>query len=247
MLNVALCDDDCHFLDEVLPVVQKTFQALKIQASIYCFTKADTLIKRFEEYNPYFDLIFLDINMPFVNGKEAARRLRVMDSHFKLVFITSYEQEILNTFQYNVSDFLPKQLLEDRMPGIIKRIVNAIKEEHPQNQIFRIHRTGGREMVIKVPLDDIIYLETVNRKTYLHTRTKTYELHCCKFVDLIEHYSTLGFVEIYRACIVNLKYIFSIDDSEIRLDNGVTLPLSRRKKPQVIDKFLDVISEVNRC
>lgn len=70
MLNVALCDDDRDFLDGILPVVQKTFQALKIPVSIYCFTKAEILIKRFEEYNPYFDLIFLDIDMPFMNGKK---------------------------------------------------------------------------------------------------------------------------------------------------------------------------------
>lgn len=142
---------------------------------------------------------------------------------------------------------MPKQLLEDRLPAVIKRLGKVITEEHPQNQIFRVNLAGDREMTIKVPLDDIIYFETLNRITYLHTRTKTYVLHCCKFIDLIEHYNSLGFVEIYRACIVNLKYIFSIDDAEIRLDNGITLPLSRRKRHQVLEKFVDVISEVNRC
>ncbi|MFD2880646.1 LytR/AlgR family response regulator transcription factor [Paenibacillus rhizoplanae] len=160
------------FLDELLPVVKTTFQALKIQVSIYSFTRADTLIKRFEEYNPYFDLIFMDIDMPFIDGKEAARRLRILDSHFKLVFITAFEQEVLNTLQFNISDFLPKLLLKERMPGVIERVAKSIMQERPQIQIFKVNLSGDRSMIIKVPLDDIIYLECINRKSYLHTRTK---------------------------------------------------------------------------
>ncbi|KWX85639.1 hypothetical protein AMQ83_23590 [Paenibacillus riograndensis] len=247
MLNVALCDDDSRFLDGILPLIKKTFTALKINASIHLFTSANALIQRFEEYNPYFDIIFLDIDMPLMNGKEVARRLRLIDQKFKLVFITSFEQEALNTFQFNVSGFLPKLLLDKRMPAVIERVANAIHEENPQTQIFKINVNDSRNRIIKVPLNDIMYLESMNRKIYLHTKRKAYLLHCYKFMDLIEHYKNLGFVEIYRTCIVNLKYIFSIDDLEIRLDNGTTLPLSRRKRQNVLDNFCEIISEIKRC
>lgn len=247
MLNVAFCDDDSKFLGDIVPMTKEIFKALKINVSIYLFTDANELIKKFEQYDPYYNIIFLDIDMPLINGKEVARRLRLIDRKFKLVFITSFEQEMLNTFQFDVSGFLPKTSLTERMPAVIKRVVNAINEDNPQTQVFEVDVADGRVTIIKVPLDDIIYIESVNRKIYLHTKRDAYLLHSYRFMDLVDYYSKLMFVDIHRTCIVNLKYVFSIDDTEIRLDNGTILPLSRRKRKDVLDKFLEIVSGVTKC
>ena len=97
-------------------------------------------------------------------------------------------------------------------------------------------------MEIKVPLNDIIYFECLNREVYLYTKRATFTLHHCQFSDIIQKYSSLGFVDIHRTCIVNLKYIFSVDETEIRLDNGIRLPLSRRKRQHIFDKFSELIA-----
>ncbi|MBE6083326.1 MAG: response regulator transcription factor [Tissierellaceae bacterium] len=246
MMNVAFCDDDSSFLNKVAPMAKEIFEKLKTNVSIYTFTNASTLIKSFEQYNPYYDIVFLDIDMPVIDGKETARRLRLIDRKFKLIFITSFEQEVLNTFQYNVSDFLPKVSLRERMPSVIKRVVNTINEENPQFQIFKVNMTDDKIATIKIPLNDIMYIESINRKIYLHTKRETYLLHCYKFKDLVKHYIDLEFVDIHRTCIVNIKYIFSIDDY-VRLDDGTTLPLSRRKKQDVLNKFLEKVCEVTKC
>ncbi len=246
MLNVAFCDDDRYFLHNIEKKVKKIFEALKDETSIDLFTDANLLIEKFEQYNPYYHIIFLDIDMP-LNGKEVARKLRLIDRQFKLVFITSFDQEVLNTFQYNVSGFLPKMLLDERLPLVIERVVNAVNEENPQNQIFKVNKMDDNVITIKVPLNDIIYIESINRKNYLHTKRETYLLHGYKFTELVKHYSNFGFVDIHRTCIVNIKYIFSIGDIEISLDNGTILPLSRRKRQNVIDKFIENICEVTIC
>ena len=247
MLNIAFCDDDKTFLHNIEIEAAKIFKTLKVYTSISLFTNADLLIKRLEKYDPYYDIIFLDIDMPVINGKEAARRLRLIDKKFKLVFITSFEHEALNTFQYDVSGFLPKTLLEERLPSVIKRIVNAISEENLRMQIFKVNMPGDRVSTVKIPLDDIIYIESVNRKIYLHTKRETYLLNDCRFMDMVEHYNSLGFVDIHRTCIVNIKYVFSIDDADVHLDDGTVLPLSRRKRQKVLDKYLDRFCEVTKC
>lgn len=247
MLNVAFCDDDNSFLYNIVPMAKKIFKKLKIDVSIYIFTNADTLIKSFEQYNPYYNIIFLDIDMPIDNGKEVARKLRLIDRKFKLVFITSFEHEALNTFQYDVSGFLPKLMLDEQLPSVIERIVKAINEENPQIQVFKVNIKDNRISTIKVPLNDIMYFESINREVFLHTKRETYLLHGHKFVDLVEHYCELGFIDIHRTCVVNIKYVFSIDNIEICLDDKTILPLSRRKKQKVLDKFLEKICEVNKC
>jgi DNA-binding LytR/AlgR family response regulator len=97
-------------------------------------------------------------------------------------------------------------------------------------------------MTIKVPLIDILYLESVNRTVYLYTMREKFALHGYKFVDLVEQFISKGFVDIHRTCIVNCKYIFSVDDIEVRLDNGTSLGMSRRKRQQVLNKFMESIN-----
>jgi len=247
MLNIAICDDDVRFLEIMVTEVKNILKKLKIKASICTFTNGTKLIYAIEQYNPYYDIVFLDIDMPIIDGKEVARKLRVIDKKFKLIFITSFEQEVLNTLQYDISGFLPKKLMNERLFSIVDRVVAVVIEDTPQLQIFKVNIGYDRKAIIKIPLHDIIFFESVNRKIYLHTKRKTYLLFGFKFADLITQYSTLGFVEIHRTCTVNIQFIFSIDDLEIRLENGTVLPLSRRKRSQVLDKFFEIICEVTEC
>lgn len=200
------------------------------------------LITSFSKYEPYYDVIFLDIELPGKNGKEIARKLRTLDKRFKLVFITAYPQEALNAFQYDVIGFLPKDLLQKHISEVIKQVVDRIKEDNPRIQIFRVKKSTDGVMEIKVPLDDIMYFECINREVYLYTKRETFVLHHCQFSDIIQKYISFDFVDIHRTCIVNLKYIFSVDETEIRLDNGIRLPLSRRKRQHIFDKFSELIA-----
>ncbi|OMF96403.1 LytTR family DNA-binding domain-containing protein [Paenibacillus sp. FSL R7-0337] len=243
MLNVAFCDDDIKFLNSIVSEAKRIFKRLKVNTTIYTYTNGKKLIDDFEQYHSYYNIIFLELDLPLMDGKEVARKLRLFDKKFKLVFVTSSEQEVLNTFQYDISGFLPKRLMNERLFLIIDRVVTAIKDDNPQLQVFKVNITGDKRALIKVPLNDIMFFGSVNRKSYLHTKRRTYLLHGFKFIDLIAQYSEQGFVDIHRTCIVNIQYIFSVDDIEIRLDDGTLLPLSRRKRSLVLDKFLQKVSE----
>ena len=243
MLNIAFCDDDRQFLSIIVPKTESVFRHYRTDVQSFTFDNGDDLILSFSKYEPYYDVIFLDIDLPSKNGKEITRELRILDKRFKLVFITAYPQEALNTFQYDVIGFLPKSLIQERISGVIKQVVDRIKEDNPKMQIFRVKKnTDDGIMEIKVPLDDIMYFECLNREVYLYTKRETFTLHHCQFSDIIQKYSSLGFVDIHRTCIVNLEYIFSVDETEIRLDNGIRLPLSRRKRQHIFDKFSELIA-----
>ena len=243
MLNIAFCDDDKDFLAKIAPEAENILRRLKVETHSFTFDRGDDLISAFSKYQPYYDVIFLDIEMPEKDGKEVARELRILDKKFKLVFITAYSQEALNTFQYDVIGFLPKTSIQERLPEVIKQVIDRINEDNPRIQIFRVNSPNGDGiMEIKVPLDDIMYFESINREVSLYTKRETFILHHYQFFEIVQKYISLGFVDIHRTCIVNMKYIFSVDDTEIRLDNGIRLPLSRRKRQYIFDKFSEIIS-----
>lgn len=244
LLNLAFCDDDKNFLAKITYEVENIFRSFKVQTQNFNFEKGDDLIAAFSKYQSYYDVIFLDIDMPKKDGKEVARELRILDKKFKLVFITAYPREALNTFQYDVIGFLPKTMIQERLPEVIKQVIDRIKEDNPRMQIFKVYKNTSDDgiMEIKVPLDDIMHFECINRKVYLFTKRETFTLHHCQFSEIVQKYLSLDFVDIHRTCIVNIKYIFSIDDTEVRLDNGIRLPLSRRKRLNIFDKFSSLIA-----
>jgi DNA-binding LytR/AlgR family response regulator len=243
VLNIAYCDDDRQFLSIIVPKAESIFRHYRTDVHSYTFDNGNDLITSFSKYRPYYDVIFLDIDMPDMDGEKVARELRILDKKFKLVFITAYPQEALNTFQYDVLGFLPKNLIQERISKVIKQVLDRIKEDNPRMQLFKVKKhTDDGIMEIKVPLDDIMYFECLNREIYLYTKRETFILHHCQFSEIIKKYTSLDFVDIHRTCIVNLKYIFSVDETEIRLDNGIRLPLSRRKRQHIFDKFSELIA-----
>jgi len=247
MLNIAFCDDDNIFLHMVELKVKKIFETLKVHVVIDLFTDANVLINKLEQYEMFYHIIFLDIEMPEIDGKEVARKLRLINHDFKLIFITSYEQEVLNIFQYDVSGFIPKMSLDERMLPTLEYVMKDIDTKNPQIQVFKVKISENKCTTVKIPLIDIIYIESINKKNFLHTKKATYLLHGYKFTEIVEYYKKFDFIDIHRTCIVNLKYIYSIDDIEVHLDDETILPLSRRKRQYVLDRFILNICEVTKC
>lgn len=243
MLNIAFCDDDINFLNAIIPKVKKIFESLKMNVSIHAFPNGNELIAAFGKYDLYFDIVFLDIEMPKISGKKVAEELRRIDRRFKLVFITAFPQEAINTFQYDVIGFLPKNNIFEHLEKTLKLVIEKIDEENPKPQLFRVHGDNNIITEIKIPLNEILYFDCVNREVYLHTLHKQYLLNRIQFSDVKDKYTKLGFVDIYRTCIVNVKYICAINDIEIELSNREKLPLSRRKKAQIYDVFSNLVNK----
>lgn len=243
MLNVAFCDDDKCFLDSVLPIIYREFKKYNVNIQIKQYQSGQELIEDFEEKVSYSDIIFLDIDMPQMNGKVVAKKLRAVDKNFKLIFMTAYEQEALNMFQYDVIGFLPKSNLDKYMPDTVARVVKKIEEEMPMMQFFQIYSSkgAGKTAELKIALNNIIFFEIINREIQIHTIFGAYQLYHCKFSDIVKKYVKLGFLDIHRTCIVNAKYVVSVGETSVDLDNGESLLMSRRKRKQVLGKFLDDI------
>jgi len=147
MINIAFCDNDQEFMLKIANYTKRFLREQRINARIFTYTDGNQLISSFRKYQPRFDIVFLEINMPSINGKEVAKRLRALDKEFKLVFITACEDETLNTLQYDIKGFIPKALINDKLPIILKRVVTAVYEDNPRIQVFEVDINDNRRAV----------------------------------------------------------------------------------------------------
>lgn len=240
-MRVAVCDDQGDFLliaeRQILSICKRN----RIPVSVKCFVNPYDLIDAFSKNE--FDLVLLDIDMPQMSGKECARKLRTYNKYFKLIFVTSYKDEVYTSFEYDISSFIPKTMMNERMESEFLRIYEQLQIEREKWLPFEIKTDNDENSEVKLPVSDIMYFECVNRKIYLHTLKRVYSLRGIGFEKLKENMSLFNFVEIHRLCIVNLSCIFSVKDNELEMDNNEKLPISRRNSKQVMGAFTEYLKK----
>lgn len=235
MTSIAVCDDDSMYLTKTLSeYISKAIKAANIEAKVTFFTDGRKLLRYFENHNP-FDIVILDIDMPEINGKELAYRLRLIDSCFYLIFVTSYSEEAENASRYEINSFISKIRDESVFISEFKRVFEKYKKYHPKYVMEEVVTQNGVEL-IKIPIENILYFETENKNIYLHicTSEKRLCLNETTFGKIVDKYSKQGFCRCYRNNLVNICKINDVLKSFVILDNGKRLPLSRRNYKSVI-------------
>lgn len=230
MLSVAVCDDSAVFLKEIMPLLEQAAARAGAMIDASSFDNGQELLSRLEAGQRY-DVVLLDIDMPNIDGKQLAARLRILDSECFLVFITSYKAEVYNTIPFRISAFISKDSADD---GIIRELARVIGERlayKPLLECFEAEKDGA-SMLLRLSVNDIFYCCCVSRRLYLHTGTEQFHLTGCSFAEIEQRLLAHGFFETCRGYAVNTAKVKSVTRTTVTLDNGSQLPLSRgRYKP----------------
>ena len=240
MIRCLVVDDEFPAREELKYMISKDPQ-LKIIGEADSGSNA---IERAKELKP--DLIFMDINMPDINGLEAASILIDLGIESYIVFVTAYDKYALNAFDVKALDYLLKPLSEerfckciDKIQSIIKKNTNINKEqinglirEIANND--RISRIVGHKDNKLIPIDikDIIYVSIEDKTTVVYTIKGKYSIN----IGLGELHSRIDrdvFFRTHKSFIVNLNMIEAIEPwfnstFNVKLKNITqTIPVSR--------------------
>lgn len=234
-MKIALCDDNELFLKNTKKIISDLLTAYGISHNVFSFISGEAIINAVK--NNTFDIIFLDIDMPGLNGKDVAQQLRIMArNRFKLVFISDYYEEVFYTFKYDIESFIPKKQIAEFLPNELRRIIDIINKEDRHSFSFK-YSIDSRTLNGKAFLDEIMFIESLNGQVFLHTVSYNYKLVNYKFEKIKEQFNQFDFVDIHRTCFVNIAYISSVEKDNVFLKNGDSLPLSRRKRNTVNNAF----------
>jgi len=196
-------------------------------------------IKSINEHKP--DLIFLDIQMPKLNGFEM---LELIDENLNIIFSTAYDQYALKAFEVNAVDYLLKPFSRERFDEAVKRVIDKIEKAKPINQkpkdlasnfiskdeiLKRIVVKHNQKIVI-IPVEQIFYLEA--QDDYVKIVTKDVSSLKQNRMKFFEEHLPDSFVRIHRSYLVNINFVKQIDligkDSHaVLLKDGKQLHVSK--------------------
>lgn len=234
MIKIAVCDDDEMFIYETLNhTISMAAKSAKMRPQIRCFIDGTLLLNSFQD-GEYYDIVILDIDMPKINGKELAAKLREIDMSFFLVFITSYPNELANTVPYRINAFIPKNGDIINYIAELTRVFTEYQRIKPEHEMIEVNK-NGKMIYITVPLNSIYWFKFSDKIIRMRTIAEEYILSERIFSKVAECYVDKGFFQVHRNILVNLRKIRSVGESSILLDDVEQLPLSRRKRKDLLE------------
>ena len=238
MLNIAVCDDNSQFAN-LLTQHLKKLSAYKIPPRIDCrFTPAFSSAKEVLEYlkGGAIDVLFLDIDMPEINGFELAKALCESNPDTVIVFVSSYEEFVYSSFEYCPFRFLRKSHLAEELDITFQKVI----EKCILNSESLLFNSTDGEIVLRVK--DIIHFE--GQKNYYVIKTVSgAEYKCRGTMSSVEDYAkNYDFFRIHSAYIVNLEHIESINnDGFIVTKKGQRLSVSKKRASAFKDAYMQYI------
>lgn len=227
-LRVLVIDDEAPALDELAWLLRRDARIAEVHTS----DSATAALGKLKESS--YDAVFLDIQMPGLDGMELAAVLARMKPPPKTVFVTAHDEHAVEAFDLQAVDYVLKPVREERLAEAVRRILaRTPATEKPVDQV-PVERGGVTRFV---PVPEIRYVEAEGDYARLHTADDSFLVRI-PLVQLEQQWADAGFVRIHRSALVALKWV-----QELRSDagrvlvviGGKALVVSRRHTRQLRD------------
>ncbi|MGP1589381.1 MAG: LytR/AlgR family response regulator transcription factor [Oribacterium sp.] len=237
MFHFAICEDERPYLEYLSEEIQTVFRNIgsaRGQFSIEPFNDSSRLLDTILSGKQY-DVLFLDIVMPGVDGFELCRQLRAREAETLVIFISSKEELVFQSFAVQPFNFLRKNYVHEELPAAAREILQRLRRQRFHQLTLREPASGR---VFTLPLKDILYVEAQLR--YSHIRLRQEELNIrLPFREMEDTLLPLGFLKVHRSYLVNYRCIHRIDRQELSLSDGSRIPISRGRTGVVKMEFME--------
>ena len=231
----AICDDDNTDRILVGKILQKKMKNRREPLTIEYFECGEDLVEKYESGKQKYDLLILDIYMKYMDGMDAAKRIRRYDRNAAIIFLTTTPDYAVESYEVRATDYLLKPVSE----GWMGEALNHFLEEHypkVRQSLLMISGSSGR----RIAYDDILYIESrrmnlrvVCSKGVEHTIRK-------KLDDVQEELPENRFLRCNQSFIVNMDYIRDADNN-FTMCNGDIIPIKVREKKKIRKRYFDYL------
>ena len=209
-------DSEAAVLDKYL---KKFAEENDLQIDCSRFSDGNEVVR---EYQCTWDLILLDIEMPLMNGMEAARKIREKDSEVIIIFITQMAQYAIEGYSVRALDYILKPIHYYSFSSKLDQVREILAAR--QKRKILINTRSGQ---IRLSPEHLLYVEVQDHTLCYHTQQEPlYATGNQSLSRLAEELSDCGFARCHQAFLVNLQYVIRYDKKTVCLSSD-TLPMSR--------------------
>lgn len=228
MVNIAIVEDDAHQAIQLETALKRYSEEFRTPLKTSVFYNAMSFLGK---YTAEYDIIFMDILMPMMNGMDAARILREKDEKVMVIFVTNMQQYAIQGYEVGAFDFILKPV---SYPEFKLKFTRALSKLMPQKKAASVLIKSESGMVRLTPAQ-IIYVEVQQHHCIYHTIQGDYKQYqTMKSVE--SQLADFGFARCNNYLLINLAYVSKIEGMNVHV-SGTVLPVSYPRKKPFSDKF----------
>ena len=246
MIKAILIDDEVHCLDTLRILLKEYCPDVEIDA--LCRSASDGL-QAIKKAKP--DLVFLDIEMPGMNGFELLEQLT--DIPFALVFTTGYDQYAIKAIRFSALDYLLKPIDPNELISAVKKVqekrhlpmaeqfqmlLKQIHHKEPQLSKIAVPTAEGFELV---PADQVVRCQADDNYTHFFLKGNARIIACRTLKEVEEQLHVFSFfIRVHHSYVVNLNEVTRYVRGEggyLVMSDGSTVKVSRSRKDDLLKHF----------
>lgn len=209
MINCIILDDEDHAIELLTLHIEQT-PFLKLVGSATDPLKALKLLNDEE-----VDLLFLDIQMPGMTGLEF---MQMLNGRCKVILTTAFREYALEGFEHNVVDYLLKPIIFSRFFKAAQRAQEQILAPGKEADDFILVKTEYKGKLLKVKINDIVYIESMRKYVRFHTREGEPVTALLNIGGLEERLPGDRFARIHKSFIIAIPYIIMLNGNMVHLE-----------------------------
>lgn len=231
-IKIAFCDDDAAFRSLMRPAVEAAVSRGGFIAGCMEAGSAEELTGYVGHMD--FDLIFLDIDMPGMDGIAFGESLRAMGCASDIIYVSNMEEKVYEIFRVHPWSFIRKSRFSEEITGVMTEYLASRR-----SSLTPLLLTGTDGSTLAEDPRTIVYVEAVGKNQRLYSsEKKDFFLVHSTLHELEQSLLPHGFIRVHKGFLVNYRFIGKITSRSVLLDSGESIPLGRDRVKAVRENYL---------
>jgi DNA-binding LytR/AlgR family response regulator len=231
LIRIAIVDDESTASDQIQDYITRYSNETGVVFSIKEFRDGLSFLS---DYKPVYDIVFLDIKMPLLNGFEVSKALYELDKNVCIIFVTNMAQYAVKGYEVDALYFAVKPINYYNLSTALTKALGRIKMQAEKELLL-----SDCDQLIRLKVSSIHYVEMEKHYAVFHTDLGEFRERT-KMETLEEQLSSNGFARCNSGCLVNLKHIQRITKNAVILKDA-ELPIARPRYKKFVDDFMSYL------
>lgn len=228
-MRIAVCDDNDLDRELICELLRTVFAEAQLRPELVPYDSGVNLACDIEE-GMWFDIAFLDIYMTDHLGIDIAHRLRALGWNGEIVFLTASPDFAIDSYDVTAAGYILKPISLEKLRRVVERVTRNIDE--------LTYSVKQRSYVVRVPLSDILYVDSSNTKCTLHCRGDVEYTVYKRLDDIEKELNDPRFLRCHQSYLVNMDHVREADKS-FTLDTGEMVLIRQRNLKTIRQAYLD--------
>lgn len=228
-MKIAIVEDNKKENEEILLFLRRYEEESGLSFSLSSFYDGLDFV---EQYRCDADIVFLDIQMPLLNGFEAAKKIAEKDNHVAIVFLTSLSSYAVDSYSVSAADFILKPIAYPSFKGHLERVIKRMERNGTGEFTLASTQSGLR----KILLSELYSIEVYGHKLVYHTSGGDFTELRTPIKKKEKELEGKGFVRCNNYTLVNLKYVTGVKGNALVCFSS-THSISRSYRASLLDRL----------